>query len=77
MFMYDFIILMFVNKFGIFKMFKLFNIWVVLYWKIKFKVNGSLFSIIVVIFRVIDNLNYLNNCFNIKLIYIILLLYIC
>lgn len=77
MFMYDFIILMFVNKFGIFKMFKLFNIWVVLYWKIKFKVNGSLFSIIVVIFRIIDNLNYLNNCFNIKLIYIILLLYIC
>lgn len=77
MFMYDFIILMFVNKFGIFNMFKLFNIWVVLYWKIKFKVNGSLFSIIVVIFRIIDNLNYLNNCFNIKLIYIILLLYIC
>lgn len=71
------IIIMFVNKFGIFKMFKLFNIWVVLYWKIKFKVNGSLFSIIVVIFRIIDNLNYLNNCFNIKLIYIILLLYIC
>lgn len=65
MFMYDFIILMFVNKFGIFNMFKLFNIWVVLYWKIKFKVNGSLFSIIVVIFRIIDNLNYLNNCFNI------------
>lgn len=77
MFMYDFIILMFVNKFGIFKMFKLFNIWVVLYWKIKFKVNGSLFSIIVVIFRIIDNLDYLNNCFNIKVIYIILLLYIC